>query len=65
MLRVAGLVDRVVACDPRVGGVAGGDLRPEPEGAVLVVFVVPESGVRGGVVGVPVGVLAAGEGVHV
>lgn len=48
-----------------VGGVARGDLGPEPNAAVLVVFVVPEGGMRGGVVGVPVGVLAAGEGVHV
>jgi hypothetical protein len=48
-----------------VGGVARGDLGSEPNAAVLVVFVVPEGGMRGGVVGVPVGVLAAGKGVHV
>lgn len=65
VFRVAGLVDGIVACDPRVRAVAGGDLRPEPDGAILVVLVVPEGGVRGGVVGVPVGVLAAGQGVHV
>lgn len=56
MLRVTGLVDGVVACNPVVGGVARGDLDPEPNAAVLVVFVVPEGGVRGGVVRVPVGV---------
>lgn len=65
VLRVAGLVDGVVAGDPGVGAVAGGELGPEPDGAVLVVAVVPEGGVVGGVVGVPVRVLAAGEGVHV
>jgi hypothetical protein len=31
----------------------------------LVIFVIPEGGVGGGVVGVPVGILAAGDGVHV
>jgi hypothetical protein len=45
-----------------VGGVARGDLGSEPNAAVLVVFVVPEGGMRGGVVGVPVGVLVAGGG---
>jgi predicted nucleotidyltransferase len=65
MFRVAGLIDGVVACNPVVGGVARGDLGPESNAAVLVVFMVPQGGVRGGVVGVPVGVLAAGEGVHV
>lgn len=65
MFRVAGLVDGIVACDPGVGDVAFCELGPEPDAAVLVVFVVPEGGVGGGVVGVPVGILAAGDGVHV
>lgn len=65
MLRVTGLVDRIVACDPRIIAVVLCDLCPEPDGAGLVVFVIPEGGVQRGVVGVPVGVLSAGEGVHV
>jgi hypothetical protein len=58
---IAGLVDGVVAGDPGVGGVAARDLLPEPDCAVLEVEVVPEGGVVGDVVGVPVLVLAAGE----
>lgn len=45
MFRVARLVDGIVACDPGVRAVAGGDGGPEPDGPVLVVFVVPEGGV--------------------
>jgi hypothetical protein len=65
VLRVARLVDRVVAGDPGVGLVVCSELLPEPDGAVLVVFVLPEGGVVGAAVAVPVGVLAAGEGVQV
>ena len=38
---------------------------PEPNGAVLVVAVVPKGGVGGGVVGVPARGLTAGDCVHV
>ena len=65
VLRVAGLVERVVSRDPGVSTVVSGKLLPEPDSAVLVVFVVPEGGVVSRVVGVPVAVLAAGSGVHV
>jgi hypothetical protein len=63
VLGIAGFVDGVVTGDPGVVLVAGSDVLPEPEGAVLEVLVVPEGGVVGDVVGVPVLVLAAGEGV--
>lgn len=65
MFGVAGLVDGIVACDPGVVFIAVGDLFPKPDAAVLVVLVVPEGGVRGGIVGVPVGILPAGKGVHI
>src|SRR4051812_28665435 len=62
---IAGLVDGVVACDPGVVFVVCCEFGPEPDGAVLVVFVFPECSVCGWVVGMPVGVLAARDGVHV
>ena len=65
VLRVAGLVDRVVAGDPGIVLVAVGELLPEPDRAVLMVLVVPECCVAGRAVGVPARTLAAGDGVHV
>ena len=65
VFRVARLVERVIARDPGIRLVAGGELLPEPDGAVLEVPVVPEGGVAGRVVGMPVWVLAAWGGVHV
>jgi hypothetical protein len=62
---ITGLVNRIIACDPGVVLVVFCNLAPEPDGAVLVVFVVPEGGVGGGVVGVPVRVLAAGDSMHI
>jgi hypothetical protein len=62
---ITGLVNRIIACDPGVVLIVFCDLAPEPDGAVLVVFVVPERGVGGGVVGVPVRVLAARDGMHI
>ena len=41
MLRVGGLVQRVVACDPLVVFVVLRKLCPKPEDTVLEVFVVP------------------------
>jgi hypothetical protein len=62
---VAGLIDGIVACDPGIGFVVCGDLFPEPDGAVLEVFVVPEGGIVGAAVAVPVGVLTTREGVEI
>ena len=41
MLRVGGLVQRVITCDPLVVFVVLRKLFPKPEDTVLVVFVVP------------------------
>lgn len=65
VLRIARLVDRVVAGHPWVVLVTRRDLLPKPDGAILVVLVVPEGGVVGRVVRVPVAVLTAGNSVHV
>jgi len=63
--RVAWLVNWVVTSYPSVVLVAFSNLSPEPDDTVLVVFVVPEAGVVGDVVRVPVRVLSAGGGVKV
>lgn len=65
VLGVAGLVDGVVARDPGVGGVVFCEFGPQPDSAVLVVFKIPERSIIRRVVGVPVWVLAAGDGVHI
>ena len=65
LVRVRGLVERVVARDPGVVPVVLRELFPEPDGAVLEVLVVPEVGNVSARVRVPVGVLAAGCGVQV
>jgi len=54
VLWIAGLVNRVVSRYPRIPFVAGCDLFPEPDRAVLVVLVVPKGGVVCRVVAVPV-----------
>lgn len=57
---VRGFIEGVVPGNPGITFVMFGELFPEPDGSVLVVFVKPESGdVRTGV-GVPVGVLSTG-----
>jgi len=63
--RVTWLVDWVVTSYPSVVLVTFSDLSPEPDDTILVVFVVPEAGVVGNVVRVPVRVLSAGSGVKV
>ena len=65
MFRVAWFIDGVVACHPGIGLVVCCNLSPEPNASVLVIFVVPEGGVAGGVVGVPVRVLTSRDCVHV
>lgn len=57
--RITWLVDRVVAGYPGIVLVTFGDLSPEPNDTILVVLVVPESGVVSNIVRVPVGVLTA------
>ena len=65
VVRVRGLVERVVARDPRVPDVVLRELLPEPDDAVLEVLVLPELGDVRARVRVPVGVLAARGSVEV
>lgn len=65
VLGIARLINRVVTGDPRIRGVVGGKLLPKPDGAVLVVFIVPESSVGGGVISVPPWRLATWKSVHI
>lgn len=65
MLWVTRLIDRIVTCDPRVPLVSLGNYFPQPYGAVLMVFVIPERGPGGVVVGVPVLALSTWHRVHV
>ena len=60
MLRFCWFVERVVAGDPLVVLVVGGQLFPQPDDPVLVVLVVPEVGDMASVVRMPVCVLTAG-----
>ena len=62
---VRGLVQQVVARHPGVAPVVVGDGLPQVHDPVLEVPVLPEGGDVGGVVGVPVMVLGAGQGVQV
>jgi hypothetical protein len=64
-LRVGGLVHGVVACDPGIPLVSTGNVLPKVDDAVLEVNVVPEGGVSGRVVGMPVLILAARAGMQV
>ena len=65
VVRVRGLVERVVARDPRVSDVVLRELLPEPDDAVLEVLVLPELGDVRACVRMPVGVLPARGGVEV
>lgn len=65
MQRITGLVDEIVARYPGVVLIAGSNLPPQPDDAVLEVFVVPEGGVVAAVVAMPVWVLTTWEGVQV
>lgn len=60
-----GFVERVVTGDPLVIFVVGGELFPQPDDSILVIFVVPKIGDVPSVVGMPVCVLTAGGGVQV
>lgn len=64
-LRVGRLVHRVVSRYPRVPAVSLSNVLPQVDSTVLEVNVVPEGGVAGRVVGVPILVLAAGQCVDV
>lgn len=57
---ISRLVHGVVARNPGVALVSPGNMLPEINGSILEVFVIPERGMAGGVVGVPVLVLATG-----
>lgn len=58
-------VDRIVASHPGVALVPRRNLFPQPDAAILVIFVVPEGGIISHIVGVPVRVLAARNRVQV
>ncbi len=62
---VRGLVEQVVAADPRLVAIARGERLPQVHHAVLEVRVLPEGGDVRRVVGMPVLVLAAGRRVQV
>ena len=62
---VGGLVERVIARDPRVAHIVLRELLPEPDDAVLEVLMLPELGDVGAGVRVPVGVLATRGGVKI
>jgi len=62
---IARLVDRVVTSYPCIVLVSFCDLFPKPDRPVLMVLVVPESSVVGGVVRMPVSILSTRYGMHV
>jgi hypothetical protein len=62
---IAGFIDRIVASNPWIRLVVRGDLLPEPYCTVLEVLVVPECGVFGTAIAVPVGILATWKRMHV
>ena len=65
MLRVAGLIQRVIPSNPRVIPISSGNLFPKPDGSVLMILIIPESGIAGWIIGMPVWILAAWDGVHI
>lgn len=65
VLRVARLVDQVVAGNPSVGFVPCRDLLPQPDSAVLMVAMIPEGRVGGEVVRMPARRLTARQGMHI
>lgn len=65
VLGIGGLVDGVVACDPFVGFEVLGEAFPEPYGAVLEIFVVPEVRDMSSVVRMPVGILPTRGGMQI
>lgn len=64
-LDVGGFVEGVVSRDPRISLVSLRNNLPQVDDSILEMLVVPEGGVAGRVVGVPILVLAAGSGVEV
>ena len=65
MFRIARLIERIVPSNPRIVFVSYRDLLPEPNRSILVIFVIPKCRISGRVVGVPVWVLATGDGMQV
>lgn len=65
MPRVAKFILSVVVGNPLVVLVLGGDVLPEPDGEILMVLEVPEGGISGAIIGVPVLILRDGHRVHV
>lgn len=64
-LRVSGLVHGVVTSNPWIAFVSSRNMFPQVDRPVLEVFVVPEGGVSGRVIAVPILVLSTGKGVKV
>jgi len=65
MERVTWFVDWVVASYPCVVLVAFGNLSPQPDDSVLVVLVIPEAGIVGDIVRMPIRILSSGGGMQV
>jgi hypothetical protein len=57
---ISRLVHGVIARNPRIALVSPGNMFPEINSSILEVFVIPESSMAGGVVRVPVLILATG-----
>lgn len=65
MLTVGRLIDRIVACNPRITAIPRRDLFPQPDGSVLVILEVPEGGVGGWVITVPALIVPAWKSMHI
>lgn len=65
MPQLAWFVSKVVVGNPLVVLILGGDWLPEPDGAILTVLEVPEVGISGTIIRVPICILGAGHRVHV
>lgn len=57
-VRICGLVEDIVSCNPGVAFVPRCELLPEPDEAVLEIFVLPEKAYVNGVVRMPTSALS-------
>jgi hypothetical protein len=55
---ISGLVHGVIASNPWIALISPSNMLPDINGSILEVFMIPESSMAGGVVGVPILVLA-------
>ena len=62
---VAWFVDGIIACYPRISSIPRGNLLPQPDYSVLMVFKVPEAAVVGRTISMPIWTLTAWHSVHI